>query len=203
MHNAIEQPQSRNEGVRKIMHKRRSRSFLARAVAVGMTGMAASLIIGAGVASAAPPADPPGGATPVPPHFYNGNVEQIRGTGSDTTVFMMQRISDLYSGAGLYGCVLNSSAGQTLYNGSDAASATDNEEDFCVSGQNTATTDVNDNWDRTEVAEGIDDVGSGPGQEQLCGALNTPLNVDFSRSSKPASQGNCPTGSTATLVETG
>ena len=50
------------------------------------------------------------------PHFYNGNVEGIRDTGSDTTFFMMQRIGDLYTGAGLYGCILNTSAGQTLYN---------------------------------------------------------------------------------------
>ena len=41
------------------------------------------------------------------PHFYNGNVEGIRDAGSDTTFFMMQRIGDLYTGAGLYGCTLN------------------------------------------------------------------------------------------------
>ena len=41
------------------------------------------------------------------PHFYNGNVEQIRDTGSDTTIFMMQKIADLFTGAGLYGCTLN------------------------------------------------------------------------------------------------
>ncbi len=121
------------------------------------------------MASAAP-ADPPGGATPVAPHFYNGNVEGIRDTGSDTTFFMMQRIGDLYTGAGLYGCTLNSSAGQTLYNSSDPASATTNEEFFCQSGQNVSTTDVNDNWDRTEVTQGVDNVGSGAGQNQLCGA---------------------------------
>ena len=102
------------------------------------------------------------------PHFYNGNVEGIRDTGSDTTFFMMQKIGDLYTGAGLYGCTLNSSAGQTLYNSSDPASATTNDEYFCQSGQNVATTDVNDNWDRTEVTEGVDDVGSGAGQNQLC-----------------------------------
>ena len=50
------------------------------------------------------------------PHFYNGNVEGIRDTGSDTTFFMMQKIGDLYTSAGLYGCTLNSATGQTLYN---------------------------------------------------------------------------------------
>ena len=130
------------------------------------------------------------------PHFYNGNVEGIRNTGSDTTFFMMQKIGDLFTGAGLYGCTLNSSAGQTLYNSTDPASATTNEEFYSASGQNVATTDVNDNWDRTEVTEGVDDVGSGAGQNQLCAALSTPLTVDFARSSKPAS--GC-----ATLVGTG
>ena len=131
------------------------------------------------------------------PHFYNGNVEGIRDSGSDTTFFMMQRIGDLYTGAGLYGCTLNSSAGQTLYNSSDPASSTSNEEFFCQSGQNISTTDVNDNWDRTEVTEGVDDVGSGAGQNQLCAALSTPLNVDFARSSKPS------TGACSTEVQTG
>ena len=144
------------------------------------------VLTGSGVASASAPADPPGGAVPLAPHFYNGNVEGIRAAGSDTTLFLMQRIGDLYSGAGLYGCSLNSSAGQTLYNTSDPASTTSNEEFFCQSGQNLSTTDVNDNWDHTEVYQGLDDIGSSPGQSQLCGALSTPLNVDFVRSAKPA-----------------
>src|SRR3984885_9518066 len=134
------------------MHKHKLRTSVVRAAAIGAAALSATLIVGAGVASAAP-ADPPGGATPVAPHFYNGNVEGIRDTGSDTTFFMMQKIGDLYTGAGLYGCTLNSSAGQTLYNPADPASATTNLEYFCTSGQNVSTTDVNDNWDRTEVTE--------------------------------------------------
>jgi hypothetical protein len=168
------------------MHKFKLRSRLAQAASIGVAAASVSLILGTGVASAAP-ADPPGGATPVAPQFYNGNVEQIRGTGSDTTFFMMQKVSDLFTGAGLYGCGLNTSAGQTLYNSSDPASATGNLSDFCLSGQNVSTTDTSDNWDRTEVAQGVDNVGSGAGQNQLCGAANSPLNVDFARSSKPAS----------------
>jgi hypothetical protein len=180
-----------------LKHKPRLRSHLARAAAVGFAGLTASLVVGAGVASAATPADPPGGATPLAPHFYNGNVEGIRDTGSDTTFFLMQRIGDLYTGAGLYGCTLNTSAGQTLYNSSDPASATSNEEYYCQGSQNTSTTDTSDNWDRTEVTEGVDDVGSGAGQNQLCSALSTPLPVDFARSSKPS------TGACSTEVQTG
>ena len=178
------------------MDKHKLRISVLRGAAVGAAALSATLIVGAGVASAAP-ADPPGGATPVAPHFYNGNVEGIRDTGSDTTFFMMQKIGDLYTGAGLYGCTLNSSAGQTLYNSSDPASSTSNEEFFCQSGQNISTTDVNDNWDRTELTEGVDDVGSGAGQNQLCAALSTPLNVDFARSSKPS------TGACSGEVQTG
>jgi hypothetical protein len=80
---------------------------------------------------------------------------------------------------------LNSSAGQLLYNSSDPASTTANEEFFCASGANTSTTDTNDNWDRTEVTEGVDNIGSSAGQSQLCSALSTPLPVDFARSAKP------------------
>jgi hypothetical protein len=178
-------------------HKPRLRSHLARVAAVGFAGLTASLVVGAGVVSAATPPDPTGGANPVAPHFYNGNVEGIRDTGSDTTFFLMQRIGDLYTGAGLYGCILNSGAGQTLYNSSDPASATTNEEYFCQSGANISTTDTNDNWDRTEVTEGVDDVGSGAGQNQLCAALSTPQPVDFARSSKPS------TGACSTEVQSG
>src|SRR5580704_19034193 len=178
------------------MQKHKLRISVLRGAAVGAAAISATLIVGAGVASAAP-GDPPGGATPVAPHFYNGNVEGIRDSGSDTTFFMMQKIGDLYTGAGLYGCTLNSSAGQTLFNSSDPASATTNEEFFCQSGQNVSTTDVNDNWSRTEVTQGVDDVGSGAGQNQLCNALSTPLNVDFSRSSKPAGT------ACSTMVQTG
>jgi hypothetical protein len=176
--------------------KHKLRRYAARAVAVGSVAVTAALTIGAGVASAAP-SDPVGGANPVAPHFYNGNVEAIRGSGSDTTFFLMQRVSDLFTGAGLYGCTLNADTGAN-YNTSDPAPSTANEQFFCQVTDNVATTDVNDNWDRTEVAQGTDDVGSGAGQGQLCGSIDTPLPVDFARSSKPA-------GSIAgcNMVETG
>jgi len=82
----------------------------------------------------------------VPPHFYNGNVEGIRSAGSDTTLSMIQNIGDLFTGAGLSGCTLNSAGGQQLYNSDDPPSATSNEEDYCLSGADISTTDVDDNW---------------------------------------------------------
>ena len=178
------------------MHKHKLRSHVARAAGFGTVVITAALVVGAGVASAAPP-DPQGGAVPVAPHFYNGNPTAIRDAGSDTTFFIMQKIADLYTGAGLYGCSLNTSAGQTLFNSSDPASSSSNVNFFCQSGANIATTDVNDNWDRTEVAGGTDLIGSGGGQNQLCGAAPSPLPVDFARSSKPAGT------ACSTLAQTG
>ncbi len=182
------------------MTGRKLRNRLAGAASLGIAVAAVTMTLGAGSAFAAP-GDPPGGATPVAPHFYNGNVETIRNSGSDTTIFLMQKIGDLYTASGLYGCTLNSAAGQTLYNSSDPAATASNEEFYCQSGANVDTTDVNDNWDRTEVQTGVDDVGSGAGQEQLCGNLPAPLPVDFARSSKPiisTASGGC-----STEVETG
>ena len=158
------------------MHKLRNR--LAGAATIGIAAAAVTMTLGSGIASADP--------SPGYPHFDNGNVEAIRSSGSDTTIFMMQRIADLYTAAGLYGCTLNNAAGQTLFDGGTSTAA--NEEYFCQSGLDVATTDDTDNWSRTEVATGVDDVGSGAGQNQLCGptVLSSPLPVDFARSSKPS-----------------
>ena len=256
------------------------RHRLAVATTIGAAALIATVGMG-GVASAATPSDPAGGATPAYPSFNNGNVEGIRGSGSDTTFFVMQKLSDLYTGAGLYGCTLNTAAGQTLFNWSAPLTAPANQQTTCqgtwlqenvvfTSGQatitlqsggnfpaitagtaiqapaayltsgttvlsgggtntltlsntalasstgtpaetqvgiqtgvtaNVSTTDTVDNWNRTEVTQGVDDVGSGAGQNQLCGSVNSPLPVDFARSSKPA--GSCATGYTGVLVGTG
>ena len=151
------------------------------AATVGVTALIASLGVGVGVAGAVP-ADPATGY----PSWNNGVVNGIRDTGSDTTFYMMQKIGDLYTSAGLYGCTLNAAAGQALFN-AGFTSTSANEEYYCRSGQNTTTSDTADNWSRTEVTEGVDDVGSGAGQNQLCGSsvLSSPLTVNFARSSKP------------------
>jgi hypothetical protein len=129
------------------------------------------------------------------PHFNTDNAsEPVRGSGSDTTFFVMQKISDIYNAAGLYGCTLTTASGQTLIDGSTTASPLPTTNGFtgaaetqCQNGAaDVATTDDADNWNRVEVTEGVNDVGSGAGQNQLCGSVNTPDTVNFARSSKPS-----------------
>jgi hypothetical protein len=177
----------------RIMRKLSRGHRLAVAGSAGLMAMIASLGAGVGVAAAAP-ADPASG---VAPQFYNGKVNAIRNSGSDTTFFVMQKIDDLYTSAGLYGCTLNVGGETSLYNNSFLPSTSSNASDYCVSGGNIDTTDTADNWDRTEVTTGVDSVGSGAGQNQLCGAANSPFTVDFARSSKP------PGTACGTLVGTG
>ncbi len=61
------------------------------------------------------------------------------------------------------------------------------------SNPNNTQSDVNDNFASTEELQGINDVGSGNGQGELCGTLGTPNNttVDYSRSSKPFGVAGC------------
>jgi len=176
------------------MHKLRNR--LAGAATIGIAAAAVTMTLGAGAAFASNPPDPAQG---VAPHFYNGNADQvIRGAGSDTSFFLEQRISDLYTGAGLYGCTLNNAAGQTLYNTSDPASASSNFEFYCQANANTATADTADNWDKTEVFQGTSLIGSTAGQEQLCATLTSPQSVDYARAAKPPlspTSGGCSTES--------
>jgi hypothetical protein len=194
--------------------KNRTPRFVARVAAIAMASLTAT-VVGAGMASATTPPDPAGSSTPglVAPHFYNGVVSAIRGSGSDTTFFMMQRLSDLFTSGGLYGCVLNSTSGQPLFDSTLTGSTSVLQQSYCADGGsvgspttlNGPTTDTSDNWDRTEVSEGVDDVGSGAGQGQLCGTTNTPLNVDFARSSKPTilPAASSPGPTCPTEVETG
>lgn len=156
---------------------RSARRRMVGAATVGAAALVVAGTLGAGVAGAAPSA----GA----PHFNTPNAsEQIRGSGSDTTIFMMQKISDIYTAAGLYGCQLVSGAGQNLFGGGTSAAGDTNFK--CQNGAaDIATTDDADNWNRVEVSEGVNSVGSGAGQNQLCGAALTPDTVNFARSSKP------------------
>jgi hypothetical protein len=107
------------------------------------------------------------------PHWNIGKPQSIRSAGSDTTFFLMQRLSDLYMQAGLYGCQLN---GAAVPNNSS-----------CLAPPNDViqTTDTVDNYDRIEVMTGVGHIGSGAGQAQLCGTESAPLPTDFARSSKP------------------
>lgn len=141
-----------------------------------MAFLVGTLTLTSGGAFAGVPADP---SFQTAPQFYNGNNSQIiRSAGSDTTFYLMQQIGDLYNQAALYGC-----------------SVTGTTDFPCPTGANSSTSDVSDNWDRTEVSQGIDDVGSGDGQKQLCQKEASPDPVDFARSSKV--NGNNCTGETA------
>ncbi|HLX87892.1 MAG TPA: hypothetical protein VKR22_05505 [Acidimicrobiales bacterium] len=154
------------------MKHRLFRNRIAAGAALTMATLAGTLTLTAGVASASGPADPTFGAAP---QFYNGNPGSVvRTAGSDTTYYMTQSLTDLFNGAALYGCNVASPAAFP-----------------CPSGGNTSTSDVFDNWDRVEVTTGADLIGSGAGQNQLCGLVATPDPVDIARSSKPNGN-NCP-----------
>ena len=129
------------KGAITIMRKAKLRSSVVKAAAVGAAAISTALVLGSGVASAAIPSDPPGGATPVAPHFYNGNVEGIRDAGSDTTFFMMQKIGDLYTGAGLYGCTLNTARDRRSTTRPTRPPSRRTSSYFCQSGKNVSTTD--------------------------------------------------------------
>ena len=211
--------------------KRSRRSRLAVAAIAGAASLAALTTAGGGIAGAAGTGAAPVTAPSAGAPFFNQNnaSEIIRGAGSDTTFFIMQKISDLYTGAGLYGCTLNTGgAGQLLFDGvtqtnnsytgvSGTVPATPGYYYCQAGGQSTvtygpfnnsgsngipagtptykgsdvSTTDDADNWNRTEVLEGVNSVGSGAGQKGLCGAQTSPDAVDFARSSKPAGVSGC------------
>lgn len=180
---------------------------LAVAGSIGLT----ALIVAGGVGAGTSGADP----APGYPLWNTGTIQAVRDSGSDTTFFVMQKISDLYNQAALYGCPVNTSSASPLWNNIHAGTAglagglvntagtgmASNQtlsgstyNNYCDSSTGTggvqepSTTDDVDNWSRTEVSEGVDKVGSGDGQGQVCGTTveNSPLPVDFARSSKPA-----------------
>src|SRR5580700_10737108 len=106
-----------------------NRSYRRRfALAASLTAvfLLAALSLGVAPANAQTLPSPPAG-----PRWFIGKVDTDRGSGSDTTFFLMQKISDLYNQAALYGCTL---------------SATDNAT--CDLTQDQSTTDLVDNYDR-------------------------------------------------------
>jgi hypothetical protein len=170
------------------MRLRKMRHRLAVASAFGVASLAATLTMGmagAGVASAAITI-PPFPSFGVYPEWLpaNGQVSNVdHSEGSDTTLFAMQSISDLYAQAGLFpfSCQLTTT-------NQDCETQTE-----LGSNPNNTQSDTVDNFAASEELQGVNDVGSGNGQTELCGT-DVPANttVDYSRSSKPEN-GTCTT----------
>ena len=180
------------------MKPRKLRNRLAVASSLGVAALAVALLGTAGAASASVtvppfPAAAVSGVTAQPaagtqqfgtyPNWLpaNDSVSNVdHSEGSDTTLFMMQSLSDLYSQAGLipFACNLvktNTSSCETPAQNSGT-------------NPNSAQADLYDNFASTEQLQGINFVGSGNGQAELCGGTpNAPTGttVDYSRSSKP------------------
>ena len=164
--------------------RRKLRGRMVAAAIAGAAAMVVASTLGGGVAGAltAPAVGPPS--------FNQTQAsELIRGSGSDTTFFVMQKIGDLYTSAGLYGCNLGLTNGQALFNTGTVVATNTQAQDCQPPTADSTTTDDVDNWNRVEVVQGVNDVGSGAGQNQLCSngvPLPVGLNVDFARSSKPS-----------------
>lgn len=157
------------------MNHRKLRSRLLTAGTLGVAAMTAALTMGVGAAYAGNPTPP---TLNTYPRWYTGQAESVRNAGSDTIFFLTQTMADYYEQSGLYGCQQNSAVAP------DYA--------LCLTGSSatTATTDVTDNYDHTEITVGLGKIGSGDGQKQLCGAESAEFPVDYSRSSKPPSSSN-------------
>ncbi len=157
------------------MRLRKMRHRLALASSLAAAGTAAALLLGAATAQAAVtiPAFPTFGTYP----SYLSTTGQVGNTdvaeGSDTTLFMMQSISNTYNAAGIlpFGCQL----------------ASDLQHCNLVGNPNVTQSDPLDNFTGTQELQGTWDVGSGNGQDAICGKINLPINtkVDYARSSKP------------------
>ena len=127
------------------------------------------------------PAATSGGVTTYP--ISNTDISE----GSDTTLYVMQSISDLYAQAGIapFSCGILAAANTVCNQGSGG------------SNPNNTQSDETDNFSGSQELVGTNDVGSGNGQSELCNgsAPAAPAaGVDYSRSSKPVSSSTCPTG---------
>ena len=128
-----------------------------------------------------------GGTTPSYP-ISNIDVSE----GSDTTLFVMEGISDLYAQAGIapFSCSITAAANSDCL-----------QPSVSTPNPNNTQSDETDNFSGTQELQGTNDVGSGNGQDELCGTANphSPTEnpsstVDYSRSSKPLSLTTCPSG---------
>jgi hypothetical protein len=150
-----------------------------------ITGVALSAPASAGIPTT--PAFPTFGTYPewLPANYQVNNVDQSEG--SDTTLFVMQTISDLYSQAGIFpfSCALIGSGTGTNQQCETPAELGSNPD--------TTQSDTVDNFAGSEELQGINDVGSTNGQDELCGTLNAPVNttVAYARSSKPFGVSGC------------
>jgi hypothetical protein len=159
----------------KLRKVRRRFAFASSLVAAGF---AAVLLVGVGMAGTASASVtiPPFPTFGTYPYWFQsnasvGNIDHSEG--SDTTLFMMQSISNLYSQSAIlpFSCQLNS----TL----SACNTTGNP--------NVTQSDPLDNFTGNEELQGTWDVGSTNGQKALCGSITAPggLPTDYARSSKP------------------
>ena len=155
------------------------------AAAMGVAALTVSLATsGTAFAGVTIPPYPTVGAYPTWYTANNSASNDIRAAGSDTTFPVMQQLADEYNQSGLYGCTLLAPA-QAFCNSTGGTGAPNYSD--------VTTTDTNDNFDSTEVLMGLNSIGSGNGQKQLCGTMSSPQPVDFSRSSKPiAAISGCP-----------
>ena len=192
------------------MKPRKLRRGFALASSLGVAAISATLLLGvgmAGTASAATiPAFPgqqgsPNASAPVPafatypwwlPENTTSGADTISNTdlseGSDTTLFVMQAISDLYAQAGIspFSCSIAATANSVCV-----------QPTVSTPDPNNTQSDETDNFSGTQELQGTNDVGSGNGQSELCGSNPSApagTTVDYSRSSKPISTSTCPTG---------
>jgi hypothetical protein len=189
------------------MKPRKLRSRIAAASSLGVAVMAVALLGAVGTASAltVPPFPAAySGSTVITPgqtqQFgtypnwlpQNESVSNVdHSEGSDTTLFMMQSISNLYSQAGLnpFSCTL-------------IKTQTGSCETPAQAGGNPDATqaDLFDNFASTEELQGTNFVGSGNGIAELCSSGPNPptgTTVDYARSSKPGAGTTCGSGVTA------
>src|ERR1700722_11159410 len=192
------------------MKPRKLRRGFALASSLGVAAMSVSLLLGvgmAGTASAATiPAFPgqvgsPNASAPVPafdtypwwlPENTSTGADPISNTdtseGSDTTLYVMQAISDLYAQAGIspFSCSIAATANSVCQ-----------QPTVSTPNPNNTQTDETDNFSGTQELQGTNDVGSGNGQSELCSSNPSApagTTVAYARSCKPVSTGTCSTG---------
>src|ERR1700728_4069180 len=198
------------EGEPLIMNLHKLRHGSAVASSLGAAVIAVSLVLGVGLSGTAsaitiPPfpgqAGSPNASAPVPafdtyPWFLPENTttgaDPISNTdtsqGSDATLEVMETIGSLYNNAGIvpFSCTITKTA-----------NAVCQQPTVSTPNPNNTLSDETDNFSGTVEVQGTNDVGSGNGQDELCGGTPSApagTTVDYARSSRPVSTSTCPTG---------